>query len=111
MSTSSHVSRRITAGLAILFLLPSLILFIIYSTIGLSATNISADDKIDRFTSHFPSWASFSGLQVFSIICCVIAISLAARSFKKHLLWVRVMMLMVVIVALFIILFNIYQMV
>ncbi|MFS8082450.1 MAG: hypothetical protein ACMG51_03275 [Ginsengibacter sp.] len=111
MSTSSHVSRRITASLAILFLLPSLILFIIWSTIGLSATNISAQDKIDRFTSHFPSWTSFTGIQIFSIVCCVVSISLAARSFKKHLLWVRVMMLMVVIVALFIILFNVYQLV
>ncbi|MEP7080807.1 MAG: hypothetical protein ABI784_08760 [Ginsengibacter sp.] len=105
------MSRRITAGLAILFLLPSLVLFIMWSTIGLSATNISAEDKIDRFMAHLPSWTTFTGVAIFSIICCVVSISLAARSFKKHLLWIRVMMLMVVIVDLFIILFNIYQMV
>ncbi|MEO5648429.1 MAG: hypothetical protein ABIR03_00745 [Ginsengibacter sp.] len=112
MSSNSRVSRRVTAVLAIVFFLPSFILFIMWSSIGLRYGNIGELEKMDIYLSYFPGWLQNSTvIHVISLVCCVVAITLAARSFKKHLLWVRVMMLMVVVVALFIILFDIFQMV
>lgn len=111
MSTKSHVSNRFTAVLAIIFILPALVLFAMWSTIGLRFSGLRRYEQIDYFMDYFPNWLqSMATIHAISIICCVIAITLAARSFKKKLLWVRVMMLMVVIVAIFIIMFDIYQM-
>lgn len=111
MSTNSHVSRRLTAVLAIVFFLPSLILFIMWSSIGLRYSGIGDAEKMDTYMSYFPGWLqSSTAIHIISLVCCVVAITLAARSFKKHLLWVRVLMLMVVVVSLFIILFDIFQM-
>lgn len=112
MSTKSHVSRRWTAALAIILLLPALIMFIMWSSIGLKYGAISAGEQIDTYMSYFPQWLrNFNTIHIISIVCCVLAISLAARSFRKHLLWVRVVMLMVVLISIFILLFDIYQMV
>ncbi len=112
MSTTSHVSRRWTAAFAIIILLPALILFIMWSSIGLRYSGMSAGEQIDTYMSYFPAWLKNIGtIHAISIVCCLLAIFLAARSFKKHLLSVRVLMLMVVLVAIFILLFDIYQMV
>lgn len=110
MSTKSPISRRVTAILALLFFIPALILFIMWSSIGLRYGVMSMGEKIDTYLGFFPGWLqNMTLLHVISLACCVIAISLAARSFKKHLLWVRVLMLMLVIVSIFIILFDIFQ--
>jgi hypothetical protein len=112
MSTSSHVSRRFTAVLAIIFFLPALILFIMWSTIGLRFSGIGESDKMDIYMGYFPGWLqNINLIHGISLVCCIVAITLAARSFKKHLLSVRVLMLMLVIASIFIILFDIYQMV
>ena len=112
MSTNSHVSNRFTAVLAMVFLLPALVLFAMWSTIGLRFSGLERSEQIDYFMEYFPAWLqNMRIIHAVSLVCCVTAITLAARSFKKKLLWVRVMMLMVVIVALFIILFDIYQMI
>lgn len=112
MSTKSHIGRKTTAALAILFLLPPLIFFIMWSSIGLRYSGLSATEQMDVYLNDFPSWLrNIDTIHAISIVGCVIAIILAARSFKKHLLSVRVLMLLVVIVAIFIILFDIYQMV
>jgi hypothetical protein len=112
MSTRSHVSRKITAALAILFLIPPLVLFILWSSIGLRYSGMGGNEQMDTYMSYFPGWLKDIGtIHVISIVCCVIAIILAARSFKKHLLSVRVLMLLTVLASIFIILFDIYQMV
>lgn len=112
MSTKSHVPRKITAALAILFLLPPLILFIMWSSIGLKYSGMGASDQMDTYLSYFPDWLkNINTIHAISIGSCIIAIVLAARSFKKHLLSVRVLMLLTVLAAIFIILFDIYQMV
>ena len=112
MSTKSHIKRKTTAALAILFLLPPLIFFIMWSSIGLRYSGINATDQMEIYLSDFPSWlGNIDTIHAISITCCIVAIILAARSFKKHLLSIRVLMLFTVIVAIFIILFNIYQMV
>ena len=108
MSTKSHIPRKATAVLAILFLLPALILFIMWSSIGLRYSGISAVDQMNIYSSYFPKWLSnINTIHTISLVCCIIAIVLAARSFKKHLLSIRVLMLLIVIVAIFIILFDI----
>ena len=110
MTTRSHVSRRLTATLAIIFFLPALVIFILWSTLGLRFGQMPIRDKIDSFLNYFPSWLqNFTTLHVISLVLCVTAIILAARSFKKHLLSVRVLMLMVVICSLFLIIFDIFQ--
>jgi len=112
MSTHSHIRRRTTAALAILFLLPPVIFFIMWSSIGLRYSDINAVDQMDIYLSDFPAWLrNIDTIHAISVVCCIIAIVLAARSFKKHLLTIRVLMLFSVIVAIFIILFDIYQMV
>lgn len=112
MSTNSHVSRRFTAVLSIVFFLPALVLFIMWSTIGLRFSGIGEAEKMDTYMAYFPGWLqNINLIHAISLICCLLAIILAARSFKKRLLSVRVLMLMVVIASLFIILFDIYQMV
>ncbi|MEO8961833.1 MAG: hypothetical protein ABI325_08130 [Ginsengibacter sp.] len=112
MSTKSRVPRRLTAALAILFLLPPLVLFIMWSSIGLRYSGIDAEEKIDTYLTFFPEWLkNINIIHAISLVCCIIAILLAARSFKKHLLSVRVLMLLTVLAAIFIILFDIYQMV
>lgn len=112
MSTKSHISRKATAVLAIIFLLPSLIMFIMWSSIGLRYSGINADDQMDIYLTYFPAWLkNINTIHTISIVCCIIAIILAARSFKKHLLSVRVLMLLTVLASIFIILFDIYQMV
>ncbi len=112
MSTSSHVSRRFTAVLAILFLLPALIFFIMWWSISLRYSGINESEQMDTFLGYFPQWLkSINIIHAVSIICCVVAVVLAARSFKKRLLSVRILMLLTVLIAIFIILFDISQLV
>lgn len=112
MSTRSHVSRRFTAGVAILFLLPALIIFILWWSIGLRYSGINESEQMDTFLGYFPQWLkNVNIIHTISIICCVVAVILAARSFKKRLFTVRILMLLTVLIAIFIILFDISQLV
>ena len=112
MSTKSHVSNRFTALLAMVFFFPAIIIFALWSTIGLRFSGLSRPEQIDYFLDYFPGWLqSMTALHILSMVLCVIAISLAARSFRKKLLWVRVTMLMIVFVSIFLILFDIYQLI
>lgn len=112
MSTKSHVPSKTTAVMAIIFLLPPLVLFIMWASIGIKYSGISEVDQMDIYMGYFPEWLkNINTIHIISILCSFIAIGLAARSFKKHLLWVRVLMLIVVLVAIFIILFDISQIV
>lgn len=110
MSTSHSVSKKFTATLAIIFFLPPLILFIIWSSIGVQYGAMSEAHRTRTFLEYFPEWIrNFTGIHVFALACCVVAILLARRSFKKKLLSIRVMMLFVVLCTIFLILFNIFQ--
>jgi len=112
MTTKSHVSRNATAVLAIVFLIPPLILFMKWSSMGLRVSGISRQDQLTMYLGYFPSWLkSMSTIHAISIVCCIMAIILAVRSYSKDLLSVRVLMLLTVVAAFFILLFDIYQMV
>lgn len=112
MTTTSHVPSKVSAAIAIVFLLPALIFFIMWSSIGLQGTGLNANEKISAYLGKFPVFMqNLTTINIISIVCCLLAIVFAARSFKKHLLSVRVLMMLTVLVALFIILFDIYQLV
>jgi hypothetical protein len=112
MSTKSHVTRKLTVALAIIFLLPPLIFFIMWSSIGIKYSGLSEGDQMDVYMSYFGGWLkNINVIHAISIVCCLIAIILAARSFKKHLLSIRVLMLITVLVSIFILLFDFSQMI
>ncbi|MEP6926370.1 MAG: hypothetical protein ABI834_01985 [Ginsengibacter sp.] len=112
MTKTSLVSRRLTAVLAGVFLLPALIFFIMWSSIGLRMSGINEKEKMSTYISYFPTWLqNITTIHTISIVCCALAIILASRSFSKNLLSVRVLMLLTVVAALFILLFDAYQMV
>ncbi|MEO6134363.1 MAG: hypothetical protein ABIP35_04360 [Ginsengibacter sp.] len=112
MSTKSHVSSRSTAVISMIVFLPALIIFALWSTIGMRFSGLSRSEQVDYFLDYFPGWLqNMTVLHVLSIVLCVIAITLASRSFRKKLLWVRVTMLMIVFISIFLILFDIYQLI
>ncbi|MGH2647772.1 MAG: hypothetical protein ACRDE8_09405, partial [Ginsengibacter sp.] len=78
MTKSNLVSRTTTAVLAIIFLLPALVLFIMWSSIGLKATGLSEQAKMTKYLALFPSWLqNISTIHTISITCVVIAIIFA----------------------------------
>lgn len=111
MTTKSHVPSKVTAIIAIAFLLPALILFIMWSSIGLQGSGLNAAEKISAYLDKFPSvLQNFTAIHIISIVCCLLATFFAARSFRKRELSIRVLMMLTVLVAMFILLFDIYQM-
>jgi hypothetical protein len=112
MSTKSHVPGKVTAAIAIVFLLPPLIFFMMWSSIGLRYSDLSDSDKADTFLGYFPGFLkNITTIHIISLVCCIIAIILASRSFKKHLISLRLLMLITVLLAIFFILFNFTQMI
>ncbi len=112
MTTTSHVPSKVTAIIAMVFLLPALILFIMWSSIGLQGSGLNAEEKISIYLAKFPSvMQNLTTIHVISIVCCLFAIGFASRSFRKHLLSIRIVMMLTVLVAMFILLFDIYQVV
>lgn len=112
MTTKSHVPSKITAIIAIVFLLPALVLFIMWSSIGLHSSGLNAQEKISMYLAKFPvAMQNLNIIHLISIVCCLFATYFAARSFRKHLLSIRILMMLTVLVAMFILLFDIYQMV
>jgi len=112
MEKTHFISRRVTAILAALFLLPALVFFIMWSSIGLRITGISEQEKMSTYIGYFPAWLqNITTIHIISIVCCIMAIILASRSFSKEWLSVRVLMLLTIVAALFILLFDAYQMI
>lgn len=112
MSTNSHVKKKITAILAIIFLLPALIFFIMWTSIGMRYSDMNQVSREETFLGYFSGiFKNIHTVDIISIILCLIAIILAARSFQKKLLSLRVLMLLTVLISIFIILFDISQLV
>ncbi len=107
--TSTHkVPKKITAILAIVFLLPALYIFGIW--IKVFNRDITQAQKISEFTEHFPSFLSeYKMILYISIACCLIAMVLAAKSFKQRLLSLRIAMWLTVMLASLIFFLNIFQ--
>ncbi|MEO6893380.1 MAG: hypothetical protein ABI136_00015 [Ginsengibacter sp.] len=112
MSTNSHVRKKVTGALSILFLLPPLIFFIMWSSISIRFSDLSDVDKQETFLGYFSGFfKNLHVVNIVSIILCLVSIVLASRSFQKRLLSLRLVMLLTVLIAIFIILFDISQLV
>jgi hypothetical protein len=109
MSTQSHVSGKTSAVLAVIFLIPAIVLFGLWTSLGFRNSDMGAGEKMDTFLAYFPSWmGNIYLIQGISFACCLIAIIMASRSFRKRELSMRLIMLVTVIAAVFILLFNIF---
>jgi len=112
MSTNAHLKKKVTATLSIVFLLPALVLFLIWISITIRFTDMNEIDKQETFLGYFSGlFKNIHVVNIISIIFCLIAIILASRSFQKRLLSLRFLMLMTVLISIFIILFDISQLV
>lgn len=110
MSTKTRVKSKTSALLAALFLLPSLILLVIWISTGIGNSGMSEVGRQNEFLSYFPTWMqNFKALHLFSLVCCGIVLFFASGSFKKHSLWIRVSMMAIVMATILIILFDIIQ--
>ena len=112
MSTKSKVSKKSSAGLAVLFFLPAFILFLMWVTLGWRDGFMSEVEKKDTFLNMFPEWMqNFSAIHILSIVFCIVAINFASGSFKKNQLWIRISMMVIVMFSILIILFDIVQLI
>lgn len=112
MSTKSKVSKKSSALLAVLFILPAFILFLMWATLGWRFGYLSDAEKQDSFLSSFPEWMQhFAAIHILSMIFCIVAINFASGSFKTKQVWERVIMMIIVMFAIFIILFDIAQLI
>ena len=107
--TSTHKTpKKITAVVAIVFLLPALYIFGLW--INVFRQDLTPAQKITDFTGHFPSFMSDYRMIIYiSMACCLAAIVLAAKSFKQHLVSLRVAMLLTVMIASLIFFVNLFQ--
>ncbi|MDQ6757903.1 MAG: hypothetical protein M3004_13305 [Bacteroidota bacterium] len=110
--TSTHkVPKKITAILAIVFLLPALYIFGIWFKIFNLNSDLNQAEKISAFTAHFPSGLNdIKMITYLSIACCIVAMVLAAKSFKQPIIFLRVSMFITVFVAALILVLDVSQM-
>jgi hypothetical protein len=110
MSTNNHLKKKVTAVISILFLLPAVVMFMIWTSIGIRVPDISNVDRQETFLNYFSGlFKNLHVVNIVSIILCLVSIIFASRSFQKRLLSLRLIMLITVLVAIFIILFDISQ--
>jgi hypothetical protein len=110
MSTNNHLKKKVTAVISILFLLPALVMFMIWTSIGIRVPDLSDVDRQETFLNYFSGlFNNIHVVNIVSIILCLISIIFASGSFRKRLLPLRIIMLITVLVAIFIILFDVSQ--
>jgi hypothetical protein len=107
--TSTHkVPKKITAILAIVFILPAV--YILGLWINVFGHDITQAQKVEEFTGHFPSFIRDPKLITFiSMASCIIAVIFAAKSFKQKLLSLRIAMWLIVMIASLIFFLDIFQ--
>lgn len=107
--TSTHkIPKKLDAILAILFIIPPLYIYIIWVTVA--SDNNSQIQNVKAFTDHFPRFVSdVVTLAIISIICCIVALIFAAKSFKQPILFLRITSWLVVIIGAFLLFLNLFQ--
>ncbi|MDB5200183.1 MAG: hypothetical protein JWO92_2146 [Chitinophagaceae bacterium] len=107
--TSTHkVPKKITAILAVAFLLPALYIFGLWMKVF--SQDVTPAQKVVEFTDHFPaSISDYKIIMYTSMACCLIAMVLAAKSFKQRLLSLRITMWLIVMIASLIFLLDVFQ--
>jgi hypothetical protein len=108
MTKTHKAPKKVTAVLAIVFLLPALYIFTVW--INVFNNDITPAQKIVEFTEHFPSFiGNYNFIIYFSMACCLAAMTLAAKSFKQPLLYLRIAMWLTVMLASLIFVVDIFQ--
>lgn len=108
MSSTHKVPKKTMAIVAILFLVPAVLIFILW--INVFKQDITTSRKLQEFTDNFPALIrDYNLIMVLSICCCLTAMILAAKSFKQPLLSLRIAMWLTVMLATLIFFFNIFQ--
>ncbi|MEP7252411.1 MAG: hypothetical protein ABI683_08525 [Ginsengibacter sp.] len=109
MTKTKHTPSTLSAVIAIVFLIPSLVLYLLWKGLG---NDLNPAEKMAAYLAKFPTFMQhLAVINILSIACCVLAITFAARSFRKRLLSIRLLMMLTVIAAVLIILFDVYQLV
>lgn len=110
MTHHSKKGRTKTGILAIILLIPPLALFFAYIFTGLGSGFINSNERIESLLTNLPSWAqNYTLLLVISIALCTVSMILASGSYKKKSLSSRIRMLVVILVALLVLLFDVGQ--
>jgi hypothetical protein len=110
MTSTRKVPKKITAILAIVFLLPALYIFGLW--INVFRQDLTPAQIISEFTGHFPSFMNNYKMIIYlSMTFCIIAIALAANSFRQRLVSLRLAMLFTVMIASLIFFVNVFQLI
>ena len=109
MTSTHHVHKKYTAILAIIFLLPALYIFGVWLKAWNAEPDASQAAKTSAFLNWFPNGLTTNAVTFVSIGCCIAALVLAATSFKQRVVSLRVLMMLTVIFASFILLLDIFQ--
>jgi hypothetical protein len=108
MSSTHKVPKKITAILAIVFLIPAVYIFSLW-TVAFNE-DVSQSQRISLFTDHFPRFLNdYKSILCVSLACSLIAMVLAAKSFKQPIIALRIAMWITVIVAALIFFLDIFQ--
>jgi hypothetical protein len=107
--TSTHkVPKKISAVFAIIFLLPAVYIFAIWT--NTFSQDVSQSQKITLFTDHFPHFLNdYKTILWISIVSSLAAMVLAAKSFKQPIIALRIAMWLTVIIAALIFFLDIFQ--
>ena len=110
MTKRSHVTQKKNAVLAALLLLPALLLTLLWFSVALRYGDLTRSAKIDYFLEYFGGGIENAKIIFFvSMAFCVAALTFASRGFKKNLLSFRIAVLIISLLSIFILLFDIYQ--
>lgn len=110
MSSHKKVSSSNSAIIAVLFLIPPLVLFLMWISTAWGDGFVSDSERKNLFLDKFPEWMqNFSAIHVLALVLCVVAINFASGSFKKKELGRRIAMMVTVMLSIFLILFNLAQ--
>ena len=100
MTKTHQQHKKTTAILAIVFLLPALYIFGVWLKVFNFNSDLNQAEKIAAFTGYFPKGLNdIKIITYFSMACCIVAMVLAAKSFKHPLVFLRVAMFITVIAA------------
>lgn len=110
MTKTHKAHKKTTAILAIIFLLPALYIFGLWLQVFNFSSDLNQAEKVAAFTGYFPKGLNdIKIITYFSMACCIVALILAAKSFKHPLVFLRIAMFITVIVAALIFIVDLSQ--
>jgi hypothetical protein len=110
MTKKSHATQKKNAMLAAFFLLPALLFTLLWLSVALRYSDLTRSAKIDYFLDYLGGGIDNAKIIFFiSMAFCVAALTYASKGFKKNLLSFRIMVLIISLLSIFILLFDIYQ--